>query len=95
MANQNFTETGPSAEIAITEDRPRQTIPNLLQENHRAGAVGEKRKVELEPVAMPATNKVSRVNRELVALWLFIAAMIIVSLLAGYQFWAKLSFRSP
>jgi len=32
---------------------------------------------------------------EQVALWLFIVAIAIISLMAAYLLWAKLSFRSP
>ena len=42
-----------------------------------------------------APTKAGNLKREEVALWLFIVAIAIISLLAGYFLWAKLSLHSP
>jgi len=46
---------------------------------------------ECSPQGAPVNN----LKRAQVAMWLFIVAVIIISLLTGYLLWAKLSSRSP
>jgi hypothetical protein len=66
----------------MTEDSSKEILPDHFQEGPWTGDTCEKLKVE------PTKS-------ELVILWLFIAISIIVSAVAGYLLWAKLSFRSP
>jgi hypothetical protein len=40
-------------------------------------------------------KRVTRLDWEMVALWLFIAGIILVSIFAGCQLGTKLSFHSP
>ena len=70
-------------------------MPDLFHENHRAGEMGEKLNAEPEHRSKPLTNQANRLEAELVAAWLFIAGVIIISVVAGYKFWARLSFPEP
>ena len=82
-------------ERAVPEGRSLQTAPDPFPASRRAGGLGEKTKVEPVQGSRPATNNANGSNWETVALWLFIAGIFIASVLAGYLFWVKLSFRSP
>jgi len=82
-------------EKAVTGSRSLQTTPDFFPASRWAGSLGEMPKVEPVPGSSPATNNANGSNWERVALWLFIAGIFVASVLAGYLFWVKLSFRSP
>jgi hypothetical protein len=70
-------------------------MTDFFPENRWTGGPAEEPKVKPVRGSSPVTNNANRLKWERVALWLFIAAIFIASVLAGYLFWVKLSFRSP
>lgn len=52
-----------------------------------------------DPPAAPKPNapdsEPKRASWEDITLWLFLAALLVVSVTAGYLLWLKISFRSP
>jgi hypothetical protein len=43
----------------------------------------------------PVKKKAKHLDRDMVAIWLFIGGLILISFLTAYQLWTKFSFRSP
>jgi hypothetical protein len=95
MLPRHRATTGRMTEKAVTGNRSLQTTPDFFPASRRTGGLRQKSKVEPVQGSDPVTNNANGSNWETVALWLFIAGIFIASVLAGYLFWAKLSFRSP
>lgn len=74
---------------------PNRQPVELSQQRRLAEDTCEELTGEHEPAPQWAPNGAGKLKREQVALWLFIVAVAIISLLAAYLLWAKLSFRSP
>jgi hypothetical protein len=87
--------TGRTAEMAVTEDCSPQTTTAFFPKSRWAGESAEKRKVEQAQGSNPAPNNADGSRWETIALWIFIAGIFIISVLAGYLFWLKLSLGSP
>jgi hypothetical protein len=95
MPNTHPTASGRAIEKVVTEDRSLQTTTDFVPESRWTGGPRRKPKVERVQRSKRVTNDANGSNWETVALWLFIACLFIASVLAGYLFWVKLSFRSP
>ena len=91
MLIRHPTATGRVIEKAVPEDRSPQTTTYSFPENRWTCASAQKPKAEQVQGSNPATTNANRLKWEAVALWLFIASIFIVSVLAGYLLWLKCS----
>ena len=91
MLIQHPTATGRVIEKAVTGDRSPQTTTYSFPENRWTCASAQKPKAEQVQGSNPATTTANRLKWEAVALWLFIASIFILSVLAGYLLWLKCS----
>jgi hypothetical protein len=91
MLIRHPTATGIVIENAVTEDRSPQTTTYSFPESRWTCGPAQKPKAEQVQGSNPATTNANRLKWEAVALWLFIASIFIVSVLAGYLLWLKCS----
>ncbi len=90
MTSQNQSENGKSPEKSVIKGCLKEPLIDFVQESQRAGDTGEKLKVEPGHEVKP-----SNWDWGAEIIWLFIAIIIMVSAVAGYLLWVKLSFHSP
>lgn len=95
MPNQHRIECGRATRTAVTNNGAHRALPARAPGDSWEGRPCEKLKEEPGPESKPMMKRVTRLDWEMVALWLFIAGIILVSSFAGYQLWTKLSFHSP
>lgn len=86
MKNTNPNETGKPPEQALIRDGSKETTPDPFQKDPLAG--GTRGKVKAEP-KREAEQGIS----EIVMVWLFIAILVLGSVVAAYALWAKLDLR--
>lgn len=87
--------TDRAATTPFAGDRLNHIGPSLSQQRRRCDGVRERLKDGRRHGVKGANHKAPPLDWVMVAIWLFIGVIILVSVLAAYQMGAKLSFRSP
>jgi len=95
MPNTHPAAAARATATAVTDTRSAQTTPGLPPASRWASGRRDQRTARQAQESKPATNKANISSWETIALWVFIAGIFIASVVAGYLFWLKLTFRSP
>jgi type VI protein secretion system component VasF len=95
MANQHPIHPLGRNGSPFAGHNPNQLPVELSRQRRLAGGTCEESAGEQEHAPQWEPSSAGKLKREQIALWLFIVAVAIISLVAAYLLWAKLSLRSP
>ena len=95
MTNKYPNENGGSSEKTVTGDTSNENIYDILEGQPDTAQTSVNLNVARGNGSSQVANQANRCNWDRVGAWFFIAMAIIITLLAGYQLWTKLSFRYP
>jgi len=94
MSNQQIIRNASVVREAVRNQRSREVATDFTESSRPRGSC-EPPLEELNPEAEPRTDKVDRLDLEMVALWMFVFVSFAALFFAGYVIWAKCNGSSP